>query len=99
MRVPHRQATHAITRNERSHAIDSHAKQVYIIQIYTQANPRRIYGNDSMLNNTHDNIQLRIKHVKMNEINNNKNVHVKVSRVIIQQGKSIYEDKRKDQSI
>ena len=43
--------------DEKSHATDSHAKQVYIIQIYTQANPRRIYGNDSMLNNTHDNIQ------------------------------------------
>ena len=38
MCVPHRQATRAITRNERSHATDSHAKQVYIIQIYTQAN-------------------------------------------------------------
>ena len=38
MCVPHRQATHAITRNEKSHAIDSHAKQVYIIQIYTKAN-------------------------------------------------------------
>ena len=52
-----------------------------------------------MLNNNHDNIQLRIKHVKMNEINNNKNVHVKVSRVIIQQGESIREDNRKGQSI
>ena len=38
MCVPHRQATHEITQNERSHATDNHAKQVYIIQIYTQAN-------------------------------------------------------------
>ena len=38
MCVPHRQATHAITWEERSHAIDSHAKHMYIIQIYTQAN-------------------------------------------------------------
>ena len=29
---------HAITQNEGSHATYSHAKQVYIIQIYTQAN-------------------------------------------------------------
>ena len=36
MCVPHRQATHVIPQNERSHATDSHAKQVYIIQIYTQ---------------------------------------------------------------
>ena len=35
---PHRQTTYAITRNERSHATNSHAKHVYIIQIYTQAN-------------------------------------------------------------
>ena len=38
MCVPHRQATHAITWHEGSHATDSHAIQVYIIQIYTQAN-------------------------------------------------------------
>ena len=46
-----------------------------------------------MLNNNHDNIQPRIKHVKMNEISNKKNVHVKLSKVIIQPGESICEDK------
>ena len=54
--VRHRQTTHAITRNERSHATDSHAKQVYIIQIYTQANREEYLTNDSMLHDNQDNI-------------------------------------------
>ena len=52
-----------------------------------------------MLNNNHDNIQPRIKHVKMSEISNKKNVHVKVSSVITQLGESICEKKQNDQSI
>ena len=43
MYVPHRQTTHEITRNERSHATDSHAKNMYITHIYTQA--RQEYDN------------------------------------------------------
>ena len=37
MCVPHRQAIHAITRNERSHATNSHANHMYITHIYTQS--------------------------------------------------------------
>ena len=33
--------------DEGSHAIDSHAKQVYIIQIYTQANRGEYLANDN----------------------------------------------------
>ena len=43
MCVPHRQATQAITRNERSHAANDHAKHMYITHIYTQA--RQEYDN------------------------------------------------------
>ena len=69
MCVPHRQATHAITRNEGSHATDSHAKQVYITQIYTQANREEYLANDSILHDNQDNIQPReTNHVKSNDI-------------------------------
>ena len=39
-----------------SHATDSHAKHVYIIQIYTQANQEEYLANDSMLHDNQDNI-------------------------------------------
>ena len=41
--VRHRQTTHAITRNERSHVTDNHANNMYITHIYTQA--RQEYDN------------------------------------------------------
>ena len=56
MCVPHRQATHAITRNERIHATGSYAKQVYIIKIYTQTNREEYMANGSMLHDNQDNI-------------------------------------------
>ena len=56
MCVPHKQATHAITRNKKSHATDSHVKHVYIIQIYAQANQEEYLANDSMLHDNQDNI-------------------------------------------
>ena len=43
MYVPHRQVIHAITRKERSHVTDSHAKHIYITHIYTQS--RQEYDN------------------------------------------------------
>ena len=42
--------------DERSHATDSHAKQVYIIQNYTQANQEKYLTNDNMLYDKQDNI-------------------------------------------
>ena len=53
----------------RSHATDSHAKQVYITQIYTQANREEYLANDSILHDNQDNIQPReTNHVKSNDI-------------------------------
>ena len=55
--------------DERSHATDSHAEQVYIIQIYTQANREEYLANDSILHDNQDNIQPReTNHVKSNDI-------------------------------
>ena len=42
--------------DEKSHATDNHTKQVYIIQIYTQANQEEYLTNDSMLYDKQDNI-------------------------------------------
>ena len=63
--------------NERSHATDSHAKQVYIIQIYTQANREEYLANDSMLHDGQDNVQQKETIMSNQMIYNGESIHVR----------------------